>query len=182
MEVHVEIAAETLFHLGPIPVTNSMLTMVAIMVLILGVFTLVARRAQLVPGRTQGYVELIVDYLIGLVDGTAGKRNGRRIFPLVAGLFIFILFSNLSGLFPGVGSIGVWREEEVEEESSAAAVEPSTTRQWAQEGEGEADPAEIEGEETAAHDEGEEHHEVLVPLLRPPTADLNMTLAMALVT
>ncbi|MBA2276679.1 MAG: F0F1 ATP synthase subunit A [Chloroflexia bacterium] len=183
MEVHVEIAAETLFHLGPIPVTNAMVTMVGVMALILGVFTLVARRAQVVPGRGQGVVELIVDFLLGLVEGTAGKRNGRRVFPLIGGLFIFILASNLSGLIPGVGSIGVWHEEEAEEESAAAVVEPSTTEQTAQNQEGAADPAAAEGEAaTAEGDEAGGHHEVLVPILRSPSADINMTLAMALIT
>ncbi|MDQ4098933.1 MAG: F0F1 ATP synthase subunit A, partial [Chloroflexota bacterium] len=200
MEIHVELAAETLFHLGPIPITNAMLTTFIVMALIFIAFTLIARRAQLIPGRTQGAAETIVEFILSLVENTAGRHNGRRIFPLIGGLFIFILFSNFSGLLPGVGSVGVWHEEETAAESEAAVLETAGEQHVAEpaaEGVAE-EPAEaqqgapVTGEEHAAEDEAaatgeehaatEEHHEVLVPLLRPPTADLNMTLAMALVT
>jgi len=138
IEIHVSLAAETLFHIGPIPVTNSMLTMFIVMALILIVFSSIARKAQLVPGRGQGVLESIAEFLLGLVEGTAGKRVGRRIFPLIGALFIFILFANYSGLFPGVGTIGTYHTEEGEK--------------------------------------------VLKPFLRSPNADLNMTLALALIT
>ncbi|MDQ4045727.1 MAG: F0F1 ATP synthase subunit A, partial [Chloroflexota bacterium] len=101
MEVHVEIAAETLFEIGPVAVTNSMLTMFMVMAAILIVFSLVARRATMIPTRGQGVIELIIEFLLGLVEGTAGRRVGRRIFPLISGIFIFILFANFSGLLPG---------------------------------------------------------------------------------
>jgi len=139
-KIHIEVslAAEELFKIGPIPVTNAMLTMFIVMALILIVFSSIARRAQLVPGRGQGVLESIAEFLLGLVEGTAGKRVGRRIFPLIGALFIFILFANYSGLFPGVGTVG-----------------------------------------TTEIEDGER---VLKPFLRSPNADLNMTLAMALIT
>src|SRR5215218_8111754 len=112
MDIHVELAAERLFKIGPIPVTNSMLTMFIVMALILIIFSSIARKAQMVPGRGQGFLESIAEFLLGLVEGTAGKRAGRRIFPLIAGLFVFILFANYSGLFPGVGVIGFYEDEE----------------------------------------------------------------------
>ncbi|MGH2533578.1 MAG: F0F1 ATP synthase subunit A [Thermomicrobiales bacterium] len=164
MEVHVELAAETLFHIGPIPVTNSMLTMFIVMSVILLVFSWLARRAQMVPTRGQSVLEVIVEFLLGLVEGTAGKRVGRRIFPLVAGLFIFIIFANYSGLLPGVGTIGYWHEAEADH-ASAPVTEVAAVQ--------------TDGE---APSEAEEHHDVLVPFFRSPSADLNMTLAMALLT
>ncbi|MBA3414924.1 MAG: hypothetical protein H0U10_06855 [Chloroflexia bacterium] len=78
MEVHVELAAETLFHIGPIPITNSMLTMFIVMGAILLVGSAIARKAQAVPtGRGQSMLELIVEFLLALVEGTAGW-GGRR--------------------------------------------------------------------------------------------------------
>src|SRR6185437_3222750 len=112
MDVHVEIAAETLFHIGPIPVTNSMLTMFVVMAGILIVFSLIARSMKEIPGKGQSIVEVIVEFMLSLVEGTAGtKKAARQIFPLVGGLFIFILIANYSGLLPGVGTIGTWRTE-----------------------------------------------------------------------
>ncbi len=164
MDVHVELAAETLFKIGPIPVTNSMLTMFIVMALILLVGAAIARRARLVPGRGQSLIELIVEFLLGLVEGTAGRRAGRRIFPLVGGIFIFILFANYSGLLPGVGTIGTWHEEAAEAGTEAVAVD-------------------VEGGVPARVEAGEEaeREEVLRPFIRAANADLNMTVAMALI-
>jgi F-type H+-transporting ATPase subunit a len=201
MELHVELAAETLFHIGPIPVTNSMLMMFIVMGLLVLVGSLIARRLQMVPGRTQGVVELIVEFLLGLVEGTAGKRLGRRIFPLVGALFIFIIFSNWTGLLPGVGTIGYYKEAEEGHASAPLEVAQLPSDQSApvnaaaqseHEGEGTATADEHSGEDDVVvtegqdatiaddHAEEEEHEEVLVPYFRAPNADLNMTLAMAL--
>ncbi len=164
MELHVELAAETLFHIGPIPVTNSMLMMFIVMGLILLVGSMIARKLQMVPGRAQGAVELLVEFLLGLVEGTAGKRLGRRIFPLVGALFIFIIIANWTALLPGVGTVGFSKEE------AAATSDEHATEEGA---------VVSEGQDATNADE-EEHEDVLVPYFRAPNADLNMTLAMAL--
>lgn len=200
MELHVELAAETLFNIGPIPVTNSMMMMFIVMGAILLAGSLIARRLKMVPGRTQGVVELIVEFLLGLVEGTAGKRLGRRIFPLVGALFIFIIFSNWTGLLPGVGTIGYYKEAEEGHASAPLEVAQLPSDQGSPvnaalqeeaEGEGTATSDEhsedgvvvTEGQDATVadeHAEEEEHEEVLVPYFRAPNADLNMTLAMAL--
>lgn len=200
MELHISLAAEVLFHVGPIPVTNSMLTMFLVMAIVLAAFTFFARKAQAIPGRGQGVIELIVEFLLNLVEGTGGKRLGRRIFPLISGIFIFILFSNFSGLLPGVGTIGVMHEDEHAEEAeadhseaegtpeadaAAAAVnQDSGEGSGLGEGEGEAEGDVAVEEETAevAGTGEEEHEETLTPIFRPPTADLNMTLALSILT
>ena len=163
MNLHISLAAEVLFHIGPIPVTNSMVTMFIVMALVLIIFTALAQRAQTVPSRGQSVVEMIVEFILNLVEGTAGQTFGRKVMPLISALFIFILFANLSGLVPGMGTIGINREEPVEQATSAVAV---------------AAPA--SGEHAATAETTHETHKVLVPFFRAPTADLNMTLALAL--
>jgi F-type H+-transporting ATPase subunit a len=206
MEIHVELAAETLFHIGPVPVTNSMLMMFIVMALIILVGRAIAGKAQVVPGRAQGAFEVVVEFLLNLVENTAGKRLGRRIFPLVGALFIYIIIANYSGLLPGVGTIGYYHDEPEEEETidveettsftttydvAALTTDAVTTQpSMAQEGTATADDGEHTEAEGAAvttdeRAEEEEHgatHEVLVPYFRAPNADLNMTLAMALIT
>jgi F-type H+-transporting ATPase subunit a len=184
MEVHVELAAEKLFKIGPITFTNSMLMMFAVMGLLLLVFSSLARRAQVVPGRGQGFLELIVEFLLGLVEGTAGKRLGRSIFPLISAIFIFIAFSNYSGLLPGVGTIGYWHEETSEETSNVQSEgeEHSTEATTGEEGAKEETTTGTEAINVDSDGSEEEHERVLVPYLRAPNADLNMTLAMALIT
>lgn len=171
MEVHVELAAETLWEIGPVHITNSMFMMFVVMAAILIVFTIIARGAKFIPGRAQSVVEMIVEFILDLVEGTAGRRIGRRIFPLVAGLFIFILFANFSGLLPGVGTITLDRGDDSHAAETTEVVE----------GESDSEAVATDTEDHAAAGEEEEHSSA-VPILRPPTADLNMTLAMSLLT
>ena len=171
MDVHVSVAPETLWSiaipgLGDLNITNSFLTMIIVMVALIVVGALIARSAKLIPGRAQAGFEYVVEFLLGLVEGTAGRRIGRRIFPLIGGLFIFIIVANYSGLLPGIGTVGFWREPEggaaVEH---AALVTDATT-----------------GEQALAAGEGAAEEEEFFPLFRSPNADLNMTLAMATLT
>jgi F-type H+-transporting ATPase subunit a len=173
MEIHISIAAETLFMLGPIPVTNSMLTMFIVMALLLIVGAAIARGAKLVPGRWQSIFEVAAEFILNLVESTGGKSFGRRLFPLVGAIFIFIAIANYIGVLPGVGTIGVYHTEAVEQEEAVGPPEESETAVV------ETEPGEVAVTEEA-HEE--EPHQVLVPLFRAPNADLNMTLAMALVT
>lgn len=166
MEIHISIAPEVLFNVGPVPVTNSMFTMFIVMGLILIAGAAIARGAKLIPGRWQSIFEVTAQFILELVESTGGKSFGRRLFPLIGSIFIFIALANYTGVLPGVGTIGFYRAEPAAE---AVAAEEA---------------GEHVVEETAVDAEGheEEVHLALVPLFRAPNADLNMTLAMALIT
>lgn len=56
------------------------------------------KHATEVPGGFQNLVELIVEKLDGIVDGTMG-RNGGKFKNYIGTLFIFLIFSNISGIF-----------------------------------------------------------------------------------
>jgi F-type H+-transporting ATPase subunit a len=180
MEIHIAIAPETLFTVGPINVTNSLLMTFVVMGLLLIVGAAIARSAKLVPGRWQSLFEVAATFLLELVESTGGRSFGRRIFPLVGAIFMFIVIANYSGLLPGVGTIGIYRTEPAAAEADAthadegAADESTAVESTAVETE----TAVVDAEEEPAL----ETHPELVPIMRPPTADLNMTLAMALVT
>ncbi len=137
--MHISITPETLFHLGPLSVTNTLLTswLVIVAIAILsGIFYLTLRKK---PGRVQIAVEGVIEGLLGFFETIGGNREtAKRFFPIVATIFVFVLFSNWAGIIPGVGSIGFHE----------------------------------------AH-EGEES---FVPLFRSVYSDLNMTLALALLT
>lgn len=53
----------------------------------------------IVPGRLQAMAEGAYEFVHGLVVGQVGEE-GRRFFPFVFSLFMFILFGNLLGLLP----------------------------------------------------------------------------------
>lgn len=105
--MHISIIPETLFHIGSLPVTNTLLTAWLIVIFVsLGaiVFSLTLKR---MPGRIQTAIEAVVDGLLGFFETIAGNREvARRFFPIVATIFLFVLLSNWAGIIPGVGSIG----------------------------------------------------------------------------
>jgi F0F1-type ATP synthase membrane subunit a len=89
-----------------IPMTNTimatLLTDVVVLLFALGA----TRRLREIPGRLQGLFEVLTDLLYGLAKSTAG-RNAKKIFPLMATIFLFVLFANWMELVPGVDSIGL---------------------------------------------------------------------------
>lgn len=109
--VHVEIAAEELFALGPLIVTNSMIGALLASLVLLLIASRFAGRAQIVPGRGQSLIELPIEFLAGVVRGTGGKR-WRQFAPLIFAIFLFVLTANWLSLLPGVGTIGLAHEAE----------------------------------------------------------------------
>ncbi|HDD56356.1 MAG TPA: ATP synthase F0 subunit A [Chloroflexi bacterium] len=52
-------------------------------------------------------MDTIYEGVFSFVATTVGKEKATLFFPLIGSFFFFILFSNWSGLLPGMGSIGI---------------------------------------------------------------------------
>ena len=107
-EVHEALpaAAPVLFHIGPIPVNNSMVLMWVVAALIILVARAATRNIQQVPSGLQNFVEWIVESLRNFLEGVIGRGLTAKTFWFFASAFIFILVANWFGLVPGVGTIG----------------------------------------------------------------------------
>ncbi len=79
--------------------TNSALFMVIAVVLIGALMTLGVRGRGIVPGRVQSIAEMSYELVAGLIRETVGSE-GRRYFPLIFTLFMFVLFGNTLGMIP----------------------------------------------------------------------------------
>lgn len=101
----VETAATPLFTIGPLPVTNSMVTSWVVALALIIVIRLAIRRPKLIPTRAQAIVENLVQGILDLTSPIVGSKVALPTFPLLISLFTFILIQNWSGLFPGVGTI-----------------------------------------------------------------------------
>lgn len=99
------LAPETVFELGPVHITNSMIQSALVVLFLTVAVFILSRGMKLIPGGRQNFLEAIVEALLGLVEGVAGRRVGRVILPLIGTLFIYILAANWSALLPGVGTI-----------------------------------------------------------------------------
>ena len=90
-----------LFHLGPVSITQAILTTWAIMVILVVGAYLLTRRLTLIPGKRQAALELIVTTIDTQIRETTGAAPAPyRSF--IGTLFLFILVCNWSSLIPGV--------------------------------------------------------------------------------
>ena len=127
--------AETVFHIGPLPVTNALITSwVAVLVII--ILSLALRLSlKKIPGKLQHLFEVFIEGAFNIGDQVTGDRKiTTKVFPIAACVFFFVLINNWLGILPFM-AFGV--------------VEHGTT---------------------------------FVPFLRSGTADLNTTLAIAVVS
>jgi F-type H+-transporting ATPase subunit a len=102
---HPELPAEAVFHVFGLPVTNTMVATWVTVIFLVGFSYVVTRRMKLIPGRLQAAFEFLLGWLYDFCCGAAGEKNGRRFFPLVATIFLFVAFNAWLGLLPGYGSI-----------------------------------------------------------------------------
>lgn len=88
---------------GILDVTGEVVTM-WIMLLVIALLSLVVKKnLKERPGKFQNLIETGIEYLDNFFSDILGKKKSRKYFTFLASLFIFIIFSNYSGLIPGVG-------------------------------------------------------------------------------
>jgi len=125
--------------------SNTILSSWLTSLVLIGVFVIGAARLKLVPRGLQNLCEMVVEALLNFVEGVVGREWGRRLFPVVATIFLFVALNAWMGLLPIYPSLGIF-----ELEPAAEGVEAG----WRMTGH----------------------------LLRPAGTDLNMPLALALVS
>jgi F-type H+-transporting ATPase subunit a len=137
--MNISLAAEKVFELWGLPITNSMILSWIVTALLITAAAISTRRLETVPSGTQNLLELAIESLLNLCNSVIeNKEQTKKYFPLVATIFFFVMLNNWMGLLPGIGPIGLY----------------------------------------------EVHHgeTVLIPLFRSGNADLNTTLAIAIIT
>lgn len=136
------LAAETIFHIGSFPVTNSLINSCIAVVLFLILAFFVNKGVKKyystnkAPRGVLNFFEALLEVMLGYIDGvTKDRKKSLRFLPIVGTLFLFILISNWLGQLPGTGSF---------------------VRYLPHNG-----------------------HIVGIPVLRPATSDLNLTIALS---
>jgi len=100
------INSETIFSLWNFPVTNSLFMAFLITIIIFAFSYLIYKKSTIVPGKWQIVFESLYESIYELLNKITGDNAiTKKIFHLIASLFIFIGFSNLLGLIiPFLGS------------------------------------------------------------------------------
>jgi F-type H+-transporting ATPase subunit a len=117
-------------------VTNTLLSSWIVTLILIALFYGATRRMSVVPQGLQNLMEAAIEALYNFVKSVAGVANARRFLPLIATIFLFVMFNAWIGLLPIYPTLGFMD----------------------------------------SHGELERH------LLRPAGTDLNMPLALALVS
>ncbi len=104
---HFQLPADTVFHLFGFPVSNSVIAAWITMVFLIAFSWAVTRRMKVIPGRLQSAFEAFLGSLYEFCKRVAGEENGRRFFPFVATIFLFVAFNAWLSLIPGFGSVTV---------------------------------------------------------------------------
>jgi F-type H+-transporting ATPase subunit a len=93
-------------HLGPLPITNSMLVSWIVALALIFFARIATRNMRRVPSGAQNFWEWMVGGLYDFLEDILGKELVKKTFWFFATIFIFILAVNWSGLIPGVGTVG----------------------------------------------------------------------------
>jgi len=158
-------------------ITNTMIeTLIVDVLLIVLAATATAKirsgsKDALIPRGLQNIFEMIIEMLHGLAESVLGKR-AKQVLWLGATIFLFVLFANWLELFPGVDSVGILehpKEPGVAYSRNGGLLSlPQVTNEAPKAG--------------AAEGEKEYNGWELVPFVRAAATDLNVTLAIALIS
>jgi len=94
---------EPIVQLGPVLITNTVVTTWTIMGVLWLLSWLVSRRLRIEPGPVQAATEGVVTAIEDAVAAVAPLQT-RQIMPFIGSLWIFLVVANLSGLVPGAHS------------------------------------------------------------------------------
>ncbi|MEK9156237.1 MAG: F0F1 ATP synthase subunit A [Patescibacteria group bacterium] len=108
MDIHISLAAEKIGHIGPLPITNSMVMGWAASLVLIVLSLVATKKMRMVPAGGQNLIEATVEFLFNTVNNVIGDvKQTKRFFPLLATIFLFVLTTNWLGILPGVGTIGL---------------------------------------------------------------------------
>lgn len=97
------LSIQSVFELGPIQLTSTVLTTWVLIFVIWGVAWLITRRLSMIPSRLQTLFEAIVSVIENSIRGIA-PQHIQQVLPFIGSLWVFLVIANLIGLIPGVHS------------------------------------------------------------------------------
>jgi F-type H+-transporting ATPase subunit a len=165
--------APTVLHIFGWPVSNGVLAGWITVVFLVVLSWAVTRRIKLIPGRLQAAFEFLLGWIYDLCKSIAGEENGRKFFPVVCTIFLFVLFNAWLSLIPGYGTIELFEHEPIPEDAVIVPSEDEPGRYIAVVGEEEYEITTMDGQEVIVIEE---------ELIRGSNTDVNTPLAIAIIS
>lgn len=106
-KLHISLAAEPVFHIGPVAITNAIILGVIGVVIVIAILFYVANTLKAGKyNRFIGLVQWCFEGFLGQAEEIIGdKQTARRIFPLAITIFFTVLVTYWLAAMPGVGVI-----------------------------------------------------------------------------
>lgn len=102
MGLDISLSPDILFYIGNLPITNTFFWSVIVSSFLMIFFVIVSKRLKDIPSGLQNIVEMLIEGSYSFVESIIGPgKKAKKVFPLVATMFIFIVFSNLLVYIPG---------------------------------------------------------------------------------
>lgn len=162
VQPHIQMAAEA-FSVGAVRVPNTLVGLLVADLVLIGLFVVGTRHIRagrpeaLVPRGLQNLVEAIYEFLANFLRGILGEK-AEKMLPLLITFFLFILVANWIKLFPGFETVGLIEHAPKGKGHAVQQVGPFLF---------------------LTHEKGEY---TLIPFLRGANTDLNIPLALALIS
>ena len=74
-----------------------------VLIVVPAIFTIFAKKPSLIPTPIQNVFEIYIEFIDNLIKENMGEK-GRKYFPLIASIGLFVFFGNLLGIIPGLES------------------------------------------------------------------------------
>ena len=103
LEIHSFFKGDVLFKAGPLSISNTLLASWITIIVVVALSFAATRKMKVIPGRLQSLLETALEVLLNFVESVAGHKNGRRFFPVIATIFIFVIFNAYLALLPFYG-------------------------------------------------------------------------------
>jgi F-type H+-transporting ATPase subunit a len=104
----ISLSAETIFHIGPVGITNSIIATWLAIIVIVSIFVFATRKMRTKPTGIQNFGEFIIEALLNMCTGVTGDRKkAEKFLPFIATFFLFIMIANWMELIPGFAAFGL---------------------------------------------------------------------------
>lgn len=166
--IHISVKAEPIVDIVGFQITNSLIFSWIVMLMFLAIGIYYSRSIKKQKKSGVFYVlHMFFTYLHDLIASVLHEKVSY-FYPLLGAYFFYILVNNWMGIMPTVGSLLIKPVQVVSNKLSGEGEHVKTT----------------ENTESSETKEvvGEESHEKKIPLFRSNNADLNATVALALIT
>lgn len=186
--IHISLKPDVLGHIGPLPVTNTLITTLLVSLFLIIIALCVKKTRYDLKSKWYNFMEMVMEGFMGLIQSVIPERKiMKQIFSVVVTFFLFIIINNWFGLFPGMGAA---LEFHASENNQTHVVMPAHAPENTVPFEDtRTDSHAVENEHVETHSEtvpstetahAEESHATAKHIFRAAHSDLNMTLALAL--